>query len=109
MPAGTHQHGRSADPSDIIVLLSALLDTNAYELPKDTTLASLGLEHDPELWDLWDAVREEFGERSLGSIDGGEALDRSMTVEEAAVVMARLLNPAGEQDTPQHSGRPDAL
>lgn len=92
MPAETHQHGRSVGCEDIIVLLSTLLDLKLGAISRDATLRSLGLEDDPALWDLWDAVREEFGERTIGP-DEVEALDLNMTLEEAAVAMARLLAP----------------
>jgi hypothetical protein len=92
MPAETHQRGRPASSEEIMLLLSTLLDQNAGGFPKNTTLVSLGLADDPNLWDLWDAVREEYGERTLGP-DAAEALDPHMTLEEAAAVMARLLTP----------------
>jgi len=94
MPAETHQHGRTANAETILVLLCALL-SDADEITEDTVLADLGLDTD-DLDNLWDAVREELAERTVGpEFDLGE-FDPQMTVSDAARVMAALL--AGDRD-----------
>lgn len=90
MPAETHQRGGNADPEEVVVLLFALLGDRVPDAPEEITLASLGVD-EYALGDLWDAVREEFGERTLGPTDLEEVLDPSLTVEAAAAAMARLL------------------
>ena len=58
-------------------------------------LADLGLDT-ADLGDLWDAVREELAERTVGpEIDLGE-FDPQMTVSDAARIMAWLLAGAGD-------------
>lgn len=94
MPAETHQQGRLAGREEVLGLLSVLLG----DIPEGATLVTLGIDDDPALWDLWDAVREEFGERTLGPVDGADVLEKTMTVETAATMMARLLTPGGDQD-----------
>ncbi|HVX23412.1 MAG TPA: hypothetical protein VHB02_18870 [Acidimicrobiales bacterium] len=91
MPAETHQHGRLGDRDEILVLLSVLLGDGG-PMPEDANLAELGIDDEPALWDLWAAVREEFGERSLGPDEGAEVLDPAMTLETAAAAMAELLD-----------------
>jgi erythromycin esterase-like protein len=96
MPAETHQHGRTADPETVTMLLCTLL-SDADEITEDTALADLGLDTG-DLDDLWDAVREELAERTVGpEIDLGE-FDPQMTVSDAARVMASLLAGAGAGD-----------
>ena len=95
MPAETHRSGCGIEVEDVLTLLEALLDDSSAGQIGDNTLTSLGVDGD-ELYDLWDAVCEEFGERTLGpEIDPGE-LAPSMTLEAAAAAMARLLKSAGD-------------
>jgi hypothetical protein len=97
MPAETHSLGCGIEVDDVLTLLEALLDDPSAKTIGDSTLESLGVAT-AELYDLWDAVREEFGERTLGpEIDLGE-LDPSMTLEAAAAAMVRLL-PADNHGT----------
>ena len=108
MPAETHQRGRLAGRDEIHTLPSVLLGGSSGEVTEDTILASLGVDDEPALWDPWDAVREEFGERTIGTVDPGEALDPTMTVGEAAASMARLLAPdGGEGDASGHQSGGD--
>ena len=89
MPPETHQHGRTADTETVTMLLCTLL-SDEDEITEDTVLADLGLDA-ADLSDLWDVVREELAERTVGpEVDVGE-LDAQMTVSEAAQVMASLL------------------
>jgi len=85
------------------MLLSALLGDDGI-VPEGATLASLGIDGDPALWDLWDAVREEFGERTLGPDDGAEVLDPAMTVAAAAATMAERIASRGD-DQREAKGR----
>ena len=98
MPAETHSLGCGIEDEDVLTLLEALLDDPSAKKIGGNTLESLGVATD-ELYDLWDAVREEFGERTLGpEIDLSE-LDPSMTLEAAAAAMVRRLRPADDHGT----------
>ena len=93
MPAETHQHGRTTDADTVTMLLCTLLSDDD-EITEDTVLADLGLDI-ADLGDLWDAVREELSERTVGpEIELGE-FDPQMTVSEAARVMASCLARVG--------------
>ena len=92
MPAETHELGRGTDPADVEALLWMLLgDPDADDSTATRrTLAELGVDA-AGMADLWAAVCEEFGERSLGpEIDPG-ALDTNVTVAAAARTMAGRL------------------
>ena len=98
MPAETHSLGCGIEVDDVLTVLEALLDDPSAKMIGDSTLESLGVAT-AELYDLWDAVREEFGERTLGpEIDLSE-LDPSMTLEAAAAAMVRLLGSSGDHGT----------
>lgn len=105
MPAETHQRGSVADSEEVARLLAALLGDRAAEAPNDVTLASLGVADDYALGDLWDVVRAEFGERSLGPTDGAEELDSAMTVAAAAMAMSRLLAEGRAEPDDLEAGR----
>ena len=62
MPAETHQHGTDAET--ISMLLGALLSSEDDDAD-DTVLSDLGIGAE-DLGDLWDAVREELAERTVG-------------------------------------------
>ena len=103
MPAETHQCGSVADRDEVISLFSALLGDRAAQAPEGVTLASLGVDDDYALGDLWDAVRDEFGERSLGPTNGFEELECTMTVAAAAARMSWLLG-QGRAEPRDHHG-----
>lgn len=65
MPAETHQRGPTIGPAEIRAVMSALLGDDVLESPDDLTLASLGVD-DFSVSGLWLAVREEFGEPTMG-------------------------------------------
>ena len=90
MPAETHQHGTDAET--ISVLLGALLSDD--DVAEGTVLSDLGVGPD-DVGDLWDAVREELAERTVGPELDPSDLDPQMTVAEAAKAMASLLAGAG--------------
>lgn len=94
MPAETHQHGTTADAETISALLCALLSDDD-DIDKDAMLSDLGIGAD-DLGDLWDAVREELAERTMGPELDPSNLDPQMTIAEAAKAMASLLADAGD-------------
>ena len=95
MPAETHQQGRTADAETISVLLGALLSDD--DVAEGTVLSDLGVGAD-DVGDLWDAVREELAERTVGPELDPSDLDPQMTVAEAAKAMASLLAGVGDRD-----------
>lgn len=95
MPAETHQRGRAADAASVLELLVALLEDGAAHAGRGATFESLGVDAQG-LGDLWQAVREELGERGLGPDLDPEVLEPSMTLEAAAEIMARLLGDGGD-------------
>ena len=99
MPAETHQQGRAADAETISVLLGALLSDD--DVAEDTVLSDLGVGAD-DLGDLWDAVREELAERTVGPELDPSDLDPQMTVAAAALAMASLLAGVGDKDRDGH-------
>ena len=104
MPAETHQQGRAADAETISVLLGALLSDD--DVAEDTVLSDLGVGAD-DLGDLWDAVREELAERTVGPELDPSDLDPQMTVAAAALAMASLLAGVGDRDK-DRDGHDDA-
>jgi len=96
MPAKTHQHGRTADAETISLLLCALL-SDEDEITEDAVLSDLGVGAD-DFGALWDAVREELAERTVGPELDPSDLEPQVTVAEAAEAMAALLAGAGDGD-----------
>lgn len=90
MPAETHQLGRDFDARDVLALLGdrALTDSGR-------TLASFGFD-DQGLAALWEAVCEEFAERSLGPELEPGTVEVSMTIDAAAATMATLLDDSAD-------------
>ena len=105
MPAETHQQGRTADAETISVLLGALLSGDD-DIAEDTALSDLGIGVD-DLGDLWDAVREELAERTVGPELDPSDLDPQMTVAAAALAMASLLAGVGDRDRDRDRDRHD--
>ena len=97
MPVETRQLGGDTDISKVAALLWMLLGDPDVEDSSvaSRTLAECGVDAGSVL-DLWAAVCEEFGERSLDpELDPG-ALELTMTVETAAAAMAGLLAHGGD-------------
>ena len=90
MPGETHQIIQDIDPDTVMALLQVLLDPPEGDESGTVTLADLGIDDDGAL-DLWQAVCEEFGERTLGSEIDPDLLDPTMTVVTAAAAMAAEL------------------
>jgi len=95
MPAETHQRGRPADAASILELLWVLLLDQGDDTGEDVTLSELGVDADT-IGILWDAVREEFAERTVGPELDPSDLDPSMTLAAAAKSMASLLGAVGD-------------
>ncbi len=94
MPAETHRHDASGvRPDEIADLLWSLVADVDHEFveTEDATLAALGVDA-VGLLDLWEAVCEEFGERSLGPEFDPTAFEVTMTLTAAARAMANLLD-----------------
>ena len=90
MPGETHQIIQDIDPDTVMALLQVLLDPPEGDESGTVTLADLGIDDDGAL-DLWQAVCEEFGERTLGSEIDPDLLDPTMTVVTAVAAMAAKL------------------
>jgi hypothetical protein len=73
-----------------MALLQVLLDPPEASESGTATLADLGID-DAGALDLWQAVCEEFGERTLGSEVDPDLFDPTMTVVAAAAAMAAQL------------------
>ena len=73
-----------------MALLQVLLDPPEADESGTATLADLGIDDGGAL-DLWQAVCEEFGERTLGSEVDPDLFDPTMTVV-AAAMAAQLTN-----------------
>ncbi len=90
MPGETHQVIPDSDADTVMALLHVLLDPPDGDDSNIVTLADLGID-DGHALDLWQAVCEEFGERTLGSEIDPDLLDPTMTVVTAAAAMAAEL------------------
>jgi len=91
MPGETHQVIPDIDADAVMALLQVLLDPSDGDDSNIVTLADLGID-DGDALDLWQAVCEEFGERTLGSEIDPDLLDPTMTVAAAAAAMAAELD-----------------
>ena len=93
MPAETHRHGSGANVDEIAQPLWSLVEDAELEPPEteERTLAELGVDA-VGLLDLWEAVCEEFGERSPGPEFNPTLFELTMTPEAAGQVMANLLD-----------------
>jgi hypothetical protein len=90
MPGETHQIIQDIDADTVMALLQVLLDPPDGDDSGTATMADLGID-DRGALDLWQAVCEEFGERTLGSEIDPNLLDPTMTVVTAAAAMATEL------------------
>jgi hypothetical protein len=90
MPGETHQINQDIDSDTVMALFQVLLDPPDGDDSGAATLADLGIDGRGAL-DLWQAVCEEFGERTLGSEIDPDLLDPTMTVVTAAAAMAAEL------------------
>jgi hypothetical protein len=90
MPGETHQIGYDIHADSVLALLQVLLGPSEVDETGGTILADLGID-DYGLMDLWQAVCEEFGERTLGPEIDPDLLHPAMTVAAAAAAMAAEL------------------
>lgn len=75
MPAETHQHYVRADTEQLIDLVVALMTPTAGERPpREAALTEVGLADEALRWALWDAIVEEFGERSSVDVEDPDDL-----------------------------------
>ena len=98
MPAETHRLGSAATADEVAVLLEVLLGEPSMDDPGHTTLADLGVDAEG-LVDLWEAVREEFGERTLGPELDPDVVDLTMTLTAVSAAMAALVAPRPDDDS----------
>lgn len=68
MPAETHSHAEDVDVTRVLDLLCAVVGMDP-DGAADRSLVELGLDDDLAVLDLWSAVAEELGERSLGDLE----------------------------------------
>lgn len=68
MPAETHSHREELDVELILDFLANELELDDDD-PAILSLDGLGVDDDLSLLHLWDAVSEEFGERTLGELE----------------------------------------
>jgi hypothetical protein len=88
VPTDTHQVDPKIGEDEILALLYGLLDDPADG--EGATLAESGVDEEA-LGALWDAVCEEFAERTVGLQFDAGMLEPSMTLREAARAMVVLL------------------
>lgn len=73
MPAETHTHTEAVDARTVLDFLAGLVGVDP-DSADTVTLAEIDLDDDLAALDLWAAVVEEFGERSLGDFEPPEPL-----------------------------------
>jgi hypothetical protein len=88
MPAETHQHSDALDPGNVVEILLELIDPGGAA-GETSTLGELGIDGSPAIYDLWDAVIAEFGERTVASreLDAGEVTAATTVGELAQAVI----------------------
>jgi hypothetical protein len=92
MPAETHQRSEAVGVEDVASLLECVIGLHAgqaAEIPLD----DLHLDDDLSILHLWDAVVEEFGERSIGDLGLEFDETRPSTLGELAELFAKELSP----------------
>lgn len=92
MPAETHQEREPIDAPAVIELIWALLASSdaAHDPAPETPLEAVGVDDDLAIFQLWDAVTEEFAERSLAEPDIHD-LRAAETIGELAETIVRSL------------------
>jgi hypothetical protein len=92
MPAETHQHVARADTEQLIDLVVALVAPDDSERPhRDASLNEVGLADEALRWALWDAIVEEFGERSSADVDDPDDLISAQSVGDLIDAFANWL------------------
>lgn len=92
MPAETHQRSEVVGVDALLDLLACVVGLDAPRAAQ-ARLADLELDDDLSVLHLWDAVVEEYGERSVGDLDLDLHLDgtRPATLGDLADLFTREL------------------
>lgn len=92
MPAETHQEREPVEAVAVLELIGSLLAStdSAADLAPETPLEAVGLDDDVSIFRLWDAVSDEFAERSLAEPDIHD-LHAAETIGELADAIVRSL------------------
>lgn len=101
MPAETHQHHPDDGAEQLLELITMLVAPTGRPMDLDDALAGHGLDDEPVQWALWDAVAEEFGERSVAEAGDADDLDDVETVGELVDVFAGWLGWRTRPTTPE--------
>lgn len=88
MPAETHQRSEAVGVEAVLDLLACVVGLDA-DRAAEAPLADLELGDNLSILHLWDAVVEEYGERSVGDLDLDES--RPSTLGELADLFTREL------------------
>lgn len=94
MPAETHQLSEPPTLDDIVDFLASLLDTDPTAA-STTSLVEAGVCDELALLHLWQAVAEEYGERTLGECDLDFDENPPQTLEDLARAWLTALAGAG--------------
>ena len=106
MPAETHQFIEDLDVDKVLELLVILVgvDAEPTDDPGGIDLGPLGLDDDGTALHLWEAVEEEYGERSVGELDLDD--EPPATLGELAELFHLALRgdpePGSHHDSPGH-------
>src|ERR1035437_1042122 len=98
MPGETHQIIQDIDADTVMALLQVLLDPPEEDESCTATLADLGIDDDGAV-DMWRAICEEFGERTLCSEIDPDLFDPAMAVLAVAASRAAELTSGGHRDS----------
>ena len=90
MPAETHQRSEAVGVEAVLDLLACVVGLDA-DRAAEAPLAGLELSDDLSVLHLWDAVVEEYGERSVGDLDLDLDGSRPSTLGELADLFTREL------------------
>ncbi len=101
MPAETHQQHPDDGAAQLLELITMLVAPGDRPLPLDDELARHHLDDEPLQWALWDAVAEEFGERSIAEAGNADDLADVETVRELVDVFANWLGWRVRAATPE--------
>lgn len=97
MPAETHRHAEAVTAADVIDLLCAV--TGAEDIEVGSILRDIGFVDELDVFSFWDAVVEEFAERSLSNPDVSELLE-AVTVRDLISAVVRLLDASSRMARP---------
>jgi hypothetical protein len=101
MPAETHQQHPTDGAAQLLDLMTSLLAPSGRAVSPTDPLDLHGLDDEPLQWALWDAVAEEFGERSVAEAGDPDDLDDIETLGDLVGVFATWLGWQSQPATPQ--------